>query len=229
MINVAKEFIDTQLNKDQRGKLTPSEFNTVARAALTNVTANLLEELRKVTYRELRGGHGANLGSQTEFSEQIVEHYITEPTRLRKPINKQFPIPKDCRSIVAITLPNGTEIEKLTVTEFHRIINTKHGKPTKCYPVYTRTGQSIKISPFLFEAFISYIRIPKIPKWTYSIVLGQEIFDSTKSDFQDLDLPYDLFDAFLIEALKLCGISIRENDIAQIMMNEQQIDIQTNQ
>lgn len=52
------------------------------------------------------------------------------------------------------------------------------------------------------------------------------IFDNSQPDFQDLDIPYDLFPEFIREALRLSGISLRELDVAQIIQNDKQIDTQ---
>ena len=231
MINAAYEYINAELNKDQRGKLTPSEFNIVARAAQSNVTDNLLSDFRQVAYRESRGAHGANLGSQTEYSEQIVEFYLNtwrpvRPREIDAPITGTYKLPRDLRSISVVAMANGDEVEKVTKPEFHRMINTKSGKPNSCYPVYYRHHDSITIFPKAYRFFVTYIRIPKTPKWTYREIQGVPIFDNSQPDFQDLDIPYDLFSEFIREALRLSGISLRELDVAQIIQNDKQIDTQ---
>lgn len=232
MINIAYEFVNTELNKDQRSKIRPVDFNVVARASQANVVEHLLEKIRQTSYKELRGVSGSGLASQLEYSEQIVEYYLkTEPL---KPLPKAdgrggLPIPKDSRGLTILYTQDGTEVEKVTKIEFHRLVSTKHGNPSKCYPVYYRVGDSVFVCPQQKEVFATYVRIPKTPKWTYTVVNDIPIYDPSKSDFQNLDIPYELFPDFLREVLRLCGLSIRENEIVSYLQAEEQIGFQKEQ
>ena len=69
-----------------------------------------------------------------------------------------------------------------------------------------------------------YFRYPKTPKWTYiSLVSGEPAFDQSQPDYQDFELPIGDSYKLVAKILQYCGISIRETEVAQFgMVQEQQ-------
>jgi hypothetical protein len=74
---------------------------------------------------------------------------------------------------------------------------------------------------------INYIRNPKDPKWTYSVLSnGEPLFNQSASDYQDFELPESDFPKIVAKILQYAGLSIRENDVVQLVNQE---EMQNNQ
>jgi hypothetical protein len=68
-----------------------------------------------------------------------------------------------------------------------------------------------------------YFRHPKVPKWTYiSLFSGEPSFDQSQSDYQDFELPNEDGYKLVTKILEYCGISIREMEVTQFGMAQQQ-------
>jgi len=100
-------------------------------------------------------------------------------------------------------------------------------KPSDVYPSYTLEGQTIKLYPTTINAKgkvqAVYFRYPKTPKWTYiTLTNGEPAFDQSQSDYQDFELPNEDGYKLVTKILEYCGISIRETEVTQFGMAQQQ-------
>ena len=61
-----------------------------------------------------------------------------------------------------------------------------------------------------------YIRYPRDPQWTYSVLSGGEpVFNQSLSDYQDFEVPIDDETDLVYRILQMAGLSIREGDVYQ--------------
>jgi hypothetical protein len=84
--------------------------------------------------------------------------------------------------------------------------------------VYIGVNGRYRIFPTFTNRFVlgTYIRKPKIPKWTYQNIGGNPLFNPSALDYQDFELPVQFFSDLVVKILGYCGIEIRENDVVQI-------------
>ena len=81
----------------------------------------------------------------------------------------------------------------------------------------------------MFIVYNIVIRYPKDPKWTYvSLYNGEPLFDQTQSDYQDFELPIDDSNNLVAKILQYAGLSIREADVVQFGLLEEQEQNQNN-
>ena len=100
-------------------------------------------------------------------------------------------------------------------------------QPSNLFPSYTLEGQTIKTYPstirFRGQLQAVYFRFPKTPKWTYvSLTNGEPAFDQSQPDYQDFELPNEDGYKLVTKILEYCGISIREAEVTQFGMIQQQ-------
>jgi hypothetical protein len=68
-----------------------------------------------------------------------------------------------------------------------------------------------------------YFRHPKDPKWTYqTLINGEPVFDQSQNDYQDFELPLEDEYKLAMKILQYCGVSIRETDVVQFSMAQEQ-------
>ena len=120
------------------------------------------------------------------------------------------------------------EADKVSVGKITMLNASSLTSPTEFYPSYTLEEETIKIFPDTIDAKgkveCVYFRYPKTPKWTYiTLVSGEPAFDQTQPDYQDFELPSSDNYILVMKILQYCGISIRETEVAQFgMIQEQQ-------
>lgn len=120
------------------------------------------------------------------------------------------------------------EADKVSVGKITMLNASSLTSPTEFYPSYTLEEETIKIFPDTIDAKgkveCVYFRYPKTPKWTYiTLVSGEPAFDQSQPDYQDFELPSSDNYILVMKILQYCGISIRETEVAQFgMIQEQQ-------
>ena len=124
------------------------------------------------------------------------------------------------------------EADKVSVGKITMLNASSLTSPTEFYPSYTLEEETIKLFPDTIDAKgkveCVYFRYPKVPKWTYiTLVSGEPAFDQSQPDYQDFELPFSDNYIIVMKILQYCGISIRETEVAQFgMVQEQQINQQ---
>jgi len=124
------------------------------------------------------------------------------------------------------------EADKVSVGKITMLNASSLTSPTEFYPSYTLEEETIKLFPDTIDAKgkveCVYFRYPKVPKWTYiTLVSGEPAFDQSQPDYQDFELPFSDNYVLVMKILQYCGISIRETEVAQFgMVQEQQINQQ---
>lgn len=119
------------------------------------------------------------------------------------------------------------EADKVSVGKITMLNSSIYTKPSELFPSYTLESQTIKIYPstvkFKGQLQAVYFRYPKVPKWTYiTLTNGEPAFDQSQTDYQDFELPNEDGYKLVTKILEYCGISIRETEVTQFGMAQQQ-------
>jgi hypothetical protein len=118
-------------------------------------------------------------------------------------------------------------LEKVSEGKIASLNSSNLTKPNLIYPAYTMTELSVNIYPDTIKGYgainATYFRYPKEPKWTYVSLLGGEpSFDQSQPDYQDFELPAEDEYKLAMKILQYCGISIREVQVAQFAIAQEQ-------
>jgi hypothetical protein len=121
-----------------------------------------------------------------------------------------------------------SEAEKVTMGKILMLNQSLLTAPSTHYPAYTLANSgTLTVYPVSISGFGAvqavYFRYPKPPKWTYiSLASGEPVFDQTQLDYQDFELPLEDEYKLAMKILQYCGISIRETEVAQFAMSQEQ-------
>lgn len=229
MIDTLYKTVLTILNKNQRGKISPSEFNNIAYEATKAVYVELFADFRKSNFKKSRLNETSNYGSESFNLKQALEHWVEE---------KEFYVESDGKivldkSVFSINsiFDADNEYYKTELLQFNRLNRSGRMRPTKCSPIYTLFDSKMKLSPLpeSQSVDITYFRNVKQPKWTYKIVNGVELFNPSASDYQDLDIHPMLLHRLFVEILSYAGLNLREQEIAQAVSQMKQIEAMNEQ
>jgi hypothetical protein len=119
------------------------------------------------------------------------------------------------------------EADKVSVGKITMLNSSILTQPSDLFPSYTLEGEIIKVYPTTIKSKgqvkAVYFRHPKAPKWTYvQLNNGEPSFDQSQPDYQDFELPKEDGYKLVTKILEYCGISIRETEVTQFGMAQQQ-------
>lgn len=226
-IDFAYNIVQELINKDQRGKVRPKDFNDFAFQAINKLYADLFFQYRQVINKQNRFLLGSGLAKESHFTSQHLEYYwsFTPLLEVENGIVKLPQTIDDINYIGDIKTEGNTVVEKVESKYFNDIISHRFSK-NKCNAAYRILGQNIEVTPGVDRIKIYYLRRPNAPKWTYRLIEGQPLFDPTLEDFSDLDIHNSLLPFVVIEICLYAGVNIREAEVIQVMNNERNLEIQ---
>lgn len=119
------------------------------------------------------------------------------------------------------------ESEKVSNAVITLLNNSNLTPPSNQYPAYILKGETITMYPKAIaikgQVEATYFRYPKPPKWTYiTLANGEPVFDQSQSDYQDFELPTEDEYKLVTKILEYAGMTIRETEVTQFGMTEQQ-------
>jgi hypothetical protein len=126
-----------------------------------------------------------------------------------------------------ISASSNVQAEKVINNKLTLLVNSNLTQPTKEFPVYGLQGTELTFYPTTIsnkgQVQATYFRYPKVPKWTYiTLANGEPVFDQSQSDYQDFELPPEDEYKLVTKILEYAGMSIRENEVVQFGMAQQQ-------
>lgn len=241
MINEVRNTVLSILAKDNRGYITPFEFNLFAKQAQLDVFERYIYLYSNAMAKQNARMHGEGYSDVPKrLSEVIDTFYKVNPLTYENPY---FEAPSDSYFVQKLVYNNTKEIEKLSHQKALFLLASNLTAPTVTYPVYTMednydgvtaTKNNFTVYPTSITSNVSahYIRYPQDPKWTY-VALGaadsDPLFNPSASDYQDFELPLSDFSDLVVKILQYAGVSIREEDIVSVAKAEELQEIQQKQ
>ncbi len=202
------------LNKEQRGYMTPAEFNKVADQVQLEILGKYFEDMNMLSRAPQPTNEYAN--RIKDLKEKIA--LLETSTILNYSTTAQLPSNLFRLGALEYRTPIGEvyEIEKKSISEFNLINRSKLTQPSLEYPVYTQSENTLNISPGATsgDLIINYIKKPEDIKWNYSLgTQGQYIYQSTGS--QDFEISSEDRSEVIIRILLYAGVIIRDPSIVQ--------------
>mgnify|MGYP003109076102 CR=1 FL=1 len=168
------------LNKEQRGYLTPSEFNSVATQVQLEIFEKYFEDLNQQMRRpDVVDSEYANRVKMIQEKIALFEEKASLQTGYKLPLNlhRFGTIQYESANMQSV------ECEELSQHEFNLISRSKLTQASTTWPVFTRRGNNLQVYPTLIGAdklFCYYIRKPNDVRWGFTVgTLGQYIYDPT--------------------------------------------------
>lgn len=120
-----------------------------------------------------------------------------------------------------------SEAERLSNGKISSLSMSTLTAPSVMFPAYTQKNGLMIMYPVSISGYgavkATYFRYPKSPKWTYiTLMNGEPSFDQSQPDYQDFELPLEDEYKLVMKILQYCGISIRETQVAQFAMAQEQ-------
>tara|TARA_B100001093_G_scaffold520084_1_gene612570 strand:- start:3433 stop:4167 length:735 start_codon:yes stop_codon:yes gene_type:complete len=236
-INTVYQRVLGILNKEQRGYVTPQEFNLFANQAQMDLFEQYFYDINQF---------GRVPGNSTAFSDMldilnekisIFQTSANPPTRT----GNFFDEPADMYRLGTVVYNNETtnnfgvtttepiEAERINSNEFLYINSSPLTKPTNTMPIYLSNSQGIRVYgdseiTALLDVEFQYIKKPATVEWGYQIVFDEALYNSATTT--DFELHPSEEVELVIKILELSGILIKDLNLYQVFDKEEMQTIQ---
>jgi len=200
-------------NKEQRGYITPQEFNLFANQAQREIFEQYFYDLNQ--FSRVHGDSG-------EYSDII--HNINEKIAIFERSNSFTGgafngAPNNLYRLGTVIYDHATlgsiEVEEVQQNEILYINASPLTRPTLTKPVYVRTGiVSISVFPTsIDDVDCTYIQAPTTPEWGYFVIGNKALYDSSLSKTTHFQLHQSEESELVYKILKLAGVSMDKSGI----------------
>ena len=209
------------LNKEQRGYVTPQEFNLFANQAQLDIFEQYFYDINQF---------GRVAGNSTEYSDMLTllneKINIFETTTNMSVSAGYFELPPDLYRLGTVIYVNVTtnafgvvltehiEIERVNKNEFLYINSSPLTKPTNLRPIYVADTNGIKAygdTALIDDVICNYIKKPVKVQWGYQMIYGEALYNSNTS--QDFELHPSDETELVMKILALSGLVTKDTDI----------------
>ena len=205
MINVDTVYqrVLALVNKEQRGYLTPLEFNLLANQAQLDIFEQYFYDLNQ--FDAVGDTVDVEIADTVEWTQEKMSIFKNDHISITSNT-----LPADLYRLINI-IKNEIIIEEVTREELHRCWHSKLTQPTPLTPLYVRDRNTFQAwentSGLMTQPFnITYIRKPKKVEWGYNVVIGKALYNSSTSKHFELHASEESKLVTII--LELAGITI---------------------
>jgi len=218
------------LNKEQRGYVTPQEFNLFANQAQLDLFEQYFYDINQF---------GRLPGNDTEYSDMLnilnekISPFETTSNDLNYASGK-FELPTDLYRLGTVIYSNTTtdgfgtstteqiEAERVAKNEILYINSSPLTKPKNIRPIYTQNTSGINVygdSELTSDVKCNYIKKPTTPQWAYQIVFGEPLYDAANSVNFELNPSEET--ELVIKILEMAGLLIKDYNLYNVANQEE--------
>ena len=241
MINVDRIYqrVLTLANKEQRGYITPQEFNLFANQAQMDIFEQYFYDLNQ--FRRVPGNDTMHADVVDMLEEKISVFEVTASLglvinpngvagnldtlpRFYRLSNVRAPVP-------ANALPGtGPLMESVSKKDFHLFLQSPLASPTTSRPIYIvdRLNNLLRIASgrTYSRVVVDYIRSPRDVVWTYIVVGEKALYNATAPDAMDFDLHPSEETELVLKILTLASVTLKDEKLYGAAAGEDAKNIQ---
>lgn len=229
MINSVRNTVLSVLNKNNYGYISPNDFNLFAKQAQLDIFENYFYRYNYQILKENARESGIGYADIKKQYEEVIDLF-SKSVALTK-TSGTFALPTDYYTIVRVIHTNGAgkmvEIEKVSMARAQQLLMSNLTQPIELFPAYVQSEDKLTVYPDTISTGVScyYVRYPKDPKWTYTLVSGEPLFNQGAVDYQDFELPLTDEPTLVAKILQFAGMSIRETEAINFANQQEQTEI----
>ena len=251
-VNTVYQTVLLILNKEQRGYLTPTEFNNIGNQVQLEIFEKYFEDMnQQVRVPQTNTDYADRVENLDEKLAIFKTTGNAVPASTADGLTSYWVLPSvdiygnDVSStsdtpfyrLGTVLYNNEIQLQRVDRTEFYHIDRSKLTRPTKIYPVYLYENQKLFVKPITIDTIgeiqVDFIRKPLTPIWGFTVgSLGQYIYNSqalTTSNSTG-SVNFELHESeqtkLIIDILMYAGIIIRDPQIVQAAMQESAVQEQ---
>jgi hypothetical protein len=209
-VNTVYKTVLLILNKEQRGYMTPEEFNKIGSQVQLEIFEKYFEDLNQLT---------RSPQTDTDYADRIayLEEKLSPLTRYTLATSTQTGVVSNTVHRLNTIVYNGIELQRVSRGEYTNINKSPLTKPSLAQPVFIQENNLIYTYPESISnnVYLSYIEKPSDPVWGFNTAnsLGVYAYDSGNST--NFELHSSEQTEIILRILAYAGIVLSNSQIVQ--------------
>lgn len=227
-VNTVYQRVLAITNKEQRGYITPQEFNTIANQAQLDIFEQYFYDLNQF---------GRIPGNQTDYADMldILEEKISIFEKINVSVSGGTTLPADLYRLGSIltNCPTCREAEQVTQKEWLYIQKSPIAQPSNEFPVYIRDNAGIKVygnvntstnlpTQITSGVYVNYVKTPAAVSWAANSTTG--LYNSATST--NFELHESEETELVNKILALAGVLLKDGNLYQTGSAEEMKNVQ---
>jgi len=209
LIDTVYQRVLALANKEQRGYITPQEFNLFANQAQLEI---LDQYINDVTFFGRTPGNSEEFSDMSRTLDEKLGVFKAEvPVALVAGIGN---FPTDLYRLGKVYFSNH-EATQLTIDQIRKIQKSLLTRPTMKRPVFDIVNNQIRCIPAIASVTMTYLRTPVSVNWGYVVINNKALYDPNPVKTTNFELQDSEETELVYKILKLSGAAIQRQDIAQ--------------
>tara|TARA_R110002012_G_scaffold4110_1_gene19098 strand:+ start:481 stop:1173 length:693 start_codon:yes stop_codon:yes gene_type:complete len=220
LIDTVYQRVLALANKEQRGYITPQEFNLFANQAQLEI---LDQYMNDVNYFNRTPGNSEEYADMSRILDEKLGVFKTELTLSAVSGIVNFPV--NLYKLGKVYIRNGArEADQLTKDQVSRITKSRLTAPNQQRPVFDILNNQIRLQPAISanDVVVSFVRKPISVNWGYVVINNKALYDPNPAKTTNFELHDSEETELVYKILKLSGAAIQRNDIAQFAQGMEQ-------
>ena len=210
------------LNKEQRGYMTPDEFNKIATQVQLETFENYFESLNQ----QLRVPD-----NDSEYADRIKN--IDEKIAIFKEYEARtydtggyFTLPDNLYRLGTVIYKDEIEAQLVQRNDLLYVNQSPLTKPTEQYPLYLYEDNKLYLKPVTINSSISvsYVKKPADVIWNFEIPSGQNYYQYVASGSQDFELDVSEQPEIIIKVLLYAGVVVKDYNLVNLAAQQVQAE-----
>jgi len=230
------------LNKDNRGYVSPSEFDYFAKQAQLEIFESYFNEYSKAVALQNTRKRALNYGDTVQHIQNKIDKFYANATLTYNDQSSPslgeeqdyFELPSDLYKLINVTygggfgtqttMSGGRVVQPVATHKFDMIVNSNLTQPTVTYPIYVRSANNIYVRPLSIQSAVqaNYIRKPVDPHWGYTTINSDPVYNSDSST--NFEISEEDETELVIKICKYAGLNIREAEVVQLTAQQEQLE-----
>ena len=210
------------LNKEQRGYMTPDEFNKIATQVQLETFENYFESLNQQLRVPDNDSEYADRIKNIDEKIAIFKKYgdLTYDT------NGYFTLPTELYRLGTVIYKDEIEAQLVQRNDLLYVNQSPLTKPTEQYPLYLYEDNKLYLKPVTINSSISvsYVKKPADVIWNFEIPSGQNYYQYEASGSQDFELDVSEQPEVIIKILLYAGVVVKDYNLVNLAAQQVQAE-----
>lgn len=209
------------LNKEQRGYMTPDEFNKTATQVQLETFENYFESLNQQLRVPDNDSEYADRVKNIDEKIAIFKRYATAPYE-----TDHFTLPSDLYRLGTVIYKDEIEAQLIQRNDLLYVNQSPLTKPTEQYPLYLYEDNKLYLKPndIISNISVSYVKKPADVIWNFEIPSGQNYYQYIATGSQDFELDVSEQPEVIIKILLYAGVVVKDYNLVNLTSQQVQAE-----
>jgi hypothetical protein len=203
-------------NKEQRGYITPQEFNLYAEQSQLEIIEQYFYDINQFDRTPDNDSEYSNMVDLIHKKLSLFK-VLDEGVPKMANSTSNFNVPAAVYKLGSVYTKLGVLTERVDRAEVKSLQMSELTKPTENTPVHTLAGMGVTKIITMYPAHgkqikIDYIKFPQLPRWGFTIVGERAMFNPLRTN--DFDVDASETSELVYRILVLAGITINRQDVS---------------